>query len=85
MTLWAGYTFGVLSKRGNGSSEAIVPIVKCHSKLACLGGETSLCAGGYVDTRCRYKRLPPDRLPRTLRGSQCAVLYGVVHYVLEVL
>ena len=34
------------------TSEAVRPIVKCHSSPACLGGETAQCGQGYVDTRC---------------------------------
>ena len=52
----AGYTFGGLSAPGNGSSDAILPIVQCHSTLACAGGETSFqCFQGYADTRCAHK------------------------------
>jgi hypothetical protein len=51
--LWAGYTFGNLSSPGNGTSEAVLPIVKCHSDRACRGGEThAQCFPGYADTRC---------------------------------
>jgi hypothetical protein len=50
--LCAGHTFGGLSTPGNGSSDAVLPIVECHSVQACVGGETSVqCAPGYVDTR----------------------------------
>ena len=52
----AGYTFGRLSTPGNGSSDAVLPIVQCHSPLACAGGETSFqCFQGYADTRCAHK------------------------------
>jgi hypothetical protein len=52
----AGYTFGWLSTPGNGSSDAVLPIVQCHSTLACAGGETSFqCFQGYADTRCAHK------------------------------
>ena len=51
----AGYTFGRLSTPGNGPSDAVLPIVKCHSTLACAGGESSFqCFQGYADTRCAH-------------------------------
>jgi hypothetical protein len=52
----AGYTFGGLSTPGNGSSGIVLPIVQCHSTLACAGGGTSFqCFQGYADTRCAHK------------------------------
>ncbi len=58
--VWAGYTFGGLSIPGNGSSDAILPIVECHSAEACIGGETSnQCFPGYVDTRSAAKEASP--------------------------
>ena len=52
-----GYTFGGLSTPGNGSSESVLPIVKCHTVQACAGGETaSQCSLGYFDRRCACKR-----------------------------
>ena len=59
---WAGYTFGGLSTPGNGSSYAVLPIVQCHSTLACAGGDTSFqCLQGYADTRCSHE--PTARIP----------------------
>jgi hypothetical protein len=61
--LWAGYTFGRLLTPGNGTSSAVLPIVECHSKLACAGGQTSAqCFQGYTDTRLPHK--PAPNLPR---------------------
>ena len=48
----AGYTFGALSARIDGPSDAVVPIVKCHVAEACLGGPESLCGDGYGGLRC---------------------------------
>jgi hypothetical protein len=68
----AGYTFGALSTPGNGSSGAILPIVKCHSMHACVGGETSFqCFPGYVDTRCACKQAPNLLQPDWLEPSLC--------------
>ena len=54
--LLAGYTFGGLSTPGNGSSYGVLPIVQCHSTLACAGGDTSFqCLQGYADTRCSHE------------------------------
>ena len=60
----AGYTFGLLSTPGNGSSDAVLPIIECHSKHACVGGETSFqCFLGYADARCAWTHVPNSSQP----------------------
>jgi hypothetical protein len=75
--LWAGYTFGALSTQGNGSGDAVLPIVECHSMSACLGGETSLqCFQGYTDTRCACEQVPSTSCGRLEVGfRRCGNLY----------
>ena len=70
--LAAGYTFGGLSTPGNGTSDAVLPIVECHSTLACAGGGTSFqCFPGYTDTRFACKRpICPGRSAARLPSSR---------------
>jgi hypothetical protein len=46
-------------------SEIVLPIIRCHSKLACAGGETSPCSPGYAGTRCACDHAPPGLTTHT--------------------